>query len=500
MADNLESFFKKKLSDETPGEDQWNMPSDEVWENARPRFQRKRGLFIQRKYLIAIALIALIGMAAFVFVWNQDAPEIISAEDLVVHESDADPTNNKTELATEFVASESITIIDEEKKNSLDEMKPPAAEEPNENQPENTKDKQQAPSVKAIAMNSSNLDKEIDILNSDAEIADQSALNKEALIIDSIKTDDVIYQSITKDSLIHYAEESAKRTHPDSAFLADSNTNNTEIDQVDEPFVLKNITFEDQGKFAFGLYFAPTLTNTYLRGDMVSGMSKTSPVYLYSSDYGLEVKYHISNKLALVTGIGKSEIRSWSKSDVDFTYDLSTEQILENGEKENTSPIPMSTPFGQINTEVTYRFAGSDQIADGELMQSEMETHQKILYSSIPLGVEYKMMNKNRWAWLAEGGMAFNRSVRDGSEFSSKIIHTGMEMEVTQEKAMSDPDFKQIYLSYYAGTGLSYRISKSFQLSSSLRYFGNINKVNLQDHMTTNVRGFNFKIGVYFIF
>ena len=45
MADNLESYFKKHLSDDTPAKDNWNVPSDDVWEKVLPEIQRKGSLF-----------------------------------------------------------------------------------------------------------------------------------------------------------------------------------------------------------------------------------------------------------------------------------------------------------------------------------------------------------------------------------------------------------------------------------------------------------------------
>ena len=63
MADNLESYFKKHLSDETPGEGNWNVPSDDVWNKALPEIQKKRGLFIPWKYLYIIGVLVIAGLA-----------------------------------------------------------------------------------------------------------------------------------------------------------------------------------------------------------------------------------------------------------------------------------------------------------------------------------------------------------------------------------------------------------------------------------------------------
>ncbi len=258
--------------------------------------------------------------------------------------------------------------------------------------------------------------------------------------------------------------------------------------------------FPNKGKFGIGAYFAPTLTATYLRGDMISGLINTTPVFLYSSNYGLELKYYISNKWAIVSGVGQSDIRSWSKSSVDFSYNADTEHIMETGEKENTSAIPMPTPFGSIDTEVTYRFSADENIASGEQMQSELETHQRILYISIPIGVAYSLINYVKLDWLAEAGIGYNRSVLDGSEFTSRIIHLGDEMKVMGEEMTSHPNYRTSYFNYYVGTGINYRISDHFQFNAVARYMGNIDQVNLQDNMTTNVHVLQLKLGFNYFF
>ena len=59
MADNLESYFKKHLSDESRGKDKWNVPSEKVWENALPEIRKKKGLFIPWRYLYLLGFLTV---------------------------------------------------------------------------------------------------------------------------------------------------------------------------------------------------------------------------------------------------------------------------------------------------------------------------------------------------------------------------------------------------------------------------------------------------------
>ena len=147
----------------------------------------------------------------------------------------------------------------------------------------------------------------------------------------------------------------------------------------------------------------------------------------------------------------------------------------------------MSSPFGTVNTEVTYRFPGSDNIPDGEIMHSELETHQDVKYLTIPIGAEFNMIDFSHLSWFAEGGLSFNYATKDATKFSSRIIHYGNDMNVVGEEITGHQTYKDYYFGYYLGIGIKYNISNKIQLNSSLRYNGNVSPVNKQDNMSTRI-------------
>ncbi len=506
MADNLESFFKKHLSDESSGEDNWNIPSDSVWEKALPKIQKKSGVFIPWKYLIIIGLISVVGIAFVLITWNYQDIETPNGNEIAgleIENSDQNQNtiqssdsltkgndyqneiaikNNINKEAPNKIVKEDLLVYESTKRTTIKDSKnsdlPVIIEKntiqtKNENQTKLVEDKTlYIPAGKKIEKDASEKQ------SSNNAIAVPKAEKIETEVISStplLVTNDSINKRILQNKLAEDSEDL-------------------------EVSITKEEVYSNKGKIGIGVYFSPTLTATYLRGDMISGIENTSPVFLYSGNYGLEIKYHFSNRFAIVSGIGRSEIKSWSRSLVDFAYDSDTEHIMDNGEKENTSPVPMPTPFGEIDTRITYQFPGSEEIPNGEMMQSKLETHQSIMYLSIPLGVEYNIINFSRLNWFAEGGVCYNSSILDGSEFSSKIIHKGDDMNVMHEEMIGHPSYKDYYFNYYVGTGINYRLSKLFQVGASAIYKGNLTKVNLQDNMTTNVHGLNLKIGILYFF
>ena len=111
MADNLESYFKKKLSEDKPGEGDWNVPSDKVWEKVLPEIQKKRGLFIPWKYFYLAGILLLAGLIfLFWFIGTPEenqgadkAPEIVGTEQ-TFRDSPSDAIKNTTKTDGEEIA------------------------------------------------------------------------------------------------------------------------------------------------------------------------------------------------------------------------------------------------------------------------------------------------------------------------------------------------------------------------------------------------------------
>jgi hypothetical protein len=481
MADNLESYFKKHLTKDTPGEDNWNVPSDDVWDKVLPEISKKKGLFIPWKYLYILIVIVLAGLAFILWPTADDA--VLNTEEI------EGIANNDVSKATQ---NKSITPNK-------------TAETPNLN--------------KAKAENESLASTEIinkDITHTNSNILTQkseSSSNQYHVAKDYLSEEiDNRMEPVQKVLFIEDVHE-IREQNEIAGML--SVTIDLPLRPVEKKLLNKNVTtyalpvdlekkkpepFDNRGKFGIGVSFKPTFTSTYLSGEMNTGFMETGNMYLYVSNWGFEARYYLSNRFTLVTGIERSEIKSWSKSLVDFGYDTSTEHIMGNGQKENTSPVPMPTPFGEIDTEITYRFPAEEEIPDGELMNSELETHQEVRYLTIPFGLEYTMMRFRHFSWFSEGGIAYNRALRDGTSFTSRILHEGHDMDVVSEIMTSHPSYTMNYLNFYIGTGVNYQFSKAFQINGSARYFGSITKVNLQDNLSTYVQGFNFKIGIVYLF
>ena len=491
MADNIETYFKKHLTDEKPGVDNWNVPSDEVWENVLPEIQKKRGLFIPWKYLYIIGGIIVIILLAL-FLWpsnssiqtNEENEPITTIEEKINNET-TQPINAEN---TENLRSEGESKTVETTQNNTDTKQNTTEKLEMANygkEPVNTIEAEVTKTAESNYINSTTQEK----LNIESKTQNQGSLSRitkyesqnELAQINRLtpRTVDFLTVSIADNSLLNILNQPVEH-----------------IDLPDE----KKEPFDNKGKFGIGIFYAPAFTSTNLKGNPNSGEIKTSSQFYFSNNWGLELKYNISNRFSVVAGVGRFEIITYSKSLTGFDYNLSTEHVMPSGEKQNTSPIPMLTPFGDVNTEITYQFPGGAEIPNGEPMYSVMETDQQIRYLSIPIGVEYNILRFSHFDWFANGGLNYNLALKDATQFSSRILHNGNDMNVVSEKIMGNPTFNKGFLGFNIGTGLNYQFSKSFQISGSANFFRNITKVNVQDNMSTYLNGYNLKVGIFYLF
>ncbi|NOX47790.1 MAG: hypothetical protein GXO89_12515 [Chlorobi bacterium] len=482
MSDNLESYFKKQLSDESSGKDDWNVPSDAVWEKTLPKIQKRKGIFIPWRYLYILGMALFIVSGLLLFRTEYFKSDIKTSQGFAQNNSE-DTSQNINTGQKEKVSSSLETIKEKKTAKMVANNKKPVEKglfQGNKHTVKQTK-------TEHLRIDKTEREK--------PTMAKKAKTQNEALP----KTPEPFREKAngknigTKEPNTVLATIETNETRPTKEMIADSSFSLASGRPDIEPV-------SNKGKLGFGVFFLPTYNSTYISGEMSLGKIETGNTYLFSANYGFEIKYYLTDRFAIATGIQRTQIKSWSKSIMEFAYDSSTEQDMGNGETENTSEIPLMTPFGEIGTSITYRFPSTGNLPDGELMESNFETQQEILYISIPVGIEYNIVASRKINWFAEGGLLFNQSLNNATDFSSRVIHDGNDMKVMGEEMENGPDYTNNFLSYYIGTGINYNLSSSFQIGGSARYFDNLSKLNLQENMSTHLNGFSLKIGIVYFY
>ena len=515
MSDNLESYFKKHLTDQTPGSDEWNIPSDDVWQNVAPKIGRRKGLFIPWKYFYFLAAgLALIIAAVLFFPKNRNE---FQAEKNRISALEAESAPSKMADSTEEIAHSRQKENERDKANNESLKKDTESNQKLENI--NVKNHSIVEST-AIVASANNKDSPPQNLKTETS----APINESNKVI---KTGNGINQSGKSNPEIVVASAGSNQSKGVSDnFDKPKSPDYATVDKFGAPiFIYSDPVYSfpvnegyiplkgqnylnnqkanpipfSQGKFGIGAYYAPTYSTTMVKGLTLQGGDQMGNTFLFSNNWGIDFYYYLSNRFTLVSGVGSYEIRSWSKTTNQFGYDPSTEHDMGNNQTANGTSQSSSTPFGSMETEVIYSFPSDANIPDGEIMESVSETFQNVRYLTIPLGVEYNFLKREKGLLFLETGINYNVSMRDKTELKPQVLHQGDEMNIMESTIVQSPDYENNYWGFYIGTGLKFPVSTRIQLLGTLRYNRSISPLKSIGDASTNVQAYQFKLGVVYL-
>jgi len=524
MSDNLESYFKKHLSDENPGEDAWNVPSDDVWRKVAPEIRKRPGIFVPWRYFYMIAAgLALVIAVVLFFPENRNEfqakkSEIPASETestplkrdnpkeeispLVQKEKEQVKANKKSLTEDNGLSQESEQVVVEN--SSIVEATTIVASDKNKDIPVEELKTEPTTDIVAIMVtdNSETPVNELDTKSSGTAVA-IADINQEEIASDSKErgeTPAVTSSSKSSTNALGDKYGAPIFIYSDPVYYFPENLVYKPLKGQDNLNKQKanSIPFS-VGKFGIGAYYAPTYSTTMVTGLTLSGGDQMGNTFLFSHNWGFDFYYYLSYRFTLVSGVGSSEIRSWSKTTNQFAYDPSTEHDMGNNQTANGTETTSPTPFGSISSDVIYSFPSDANIPDGEIMESVSETFQNIRYLSIPLGVEYNVMNREEGRWFLETGINYNISMRDKTELIPQVLHQGDEMNIMESKIIQSPDYENNYWGFYIGTGYKYPVAPRIQLLGTLRYNRSISPLKSYESATTNVQAYQLKIGVVYL-
>jgi len=538
MSDNLESYFRKYLKDETPAPDQWNIPSDNVWEKVQPEIGKRKGIFIPWKYfyIFGIGLVLLISTLVFLpdnrtelqanknpvktkailtNKANTNASSPVSPikdelesnrknkPDVEISNPGVVPNQSKNENNHQSVSSKNASEIkytDQHPTNNTGSIRNKSIDKKEDTSDRsfsafattNSKNatrqnKQKANAIDAKDLNaadfSQNKNDSFTISNTD----NNHQINSNKIEIRDSYLSDSQFSAlvINSNSINHFSENQWQGNLKGYAYL-----NSQKATPINHSF----------SKFGIAAYYAPTYSSTNVKGLELPENNQMGNTYLYSNNWGFDFNYYLSYRFTLVAGVGSSEIRSWSKTTSQFNYDLSTEQDMGNNQKANHTSQTSVTPLGILTSEVTFSFSADTNIPNGEIMESVSETFQNVRYLSIPLGFEYNLLKREKSIWFLETGVNYNLSIRDKTKIAPQVLHQGDEMNIMNTTITQDPDFKNNYWGYYIGTGVKIPLNSRIQLFGAIRYNISISPLKTIGSATTNVQGYQLKLGVAYLF
>jgi hypothetical protein len=524
MSDNLESYFKKHLRDETPREDAWNVPSDDVWRKVAPEIRKRPGIFVPWRYFYFIgAGLALIIASVLFFPENRnefqaeknEIPAQETESTIPKKESPKEEISPSAQIESEQLKANKGTLtenagLNQQSENDVDKnpsiVESTAVVESVKNKDIPVKEvKSETPTTVAevtLGVNAENQVKESGTDNTETIVAfASSSLNENTA---GLKADEGNEYTASRLSTAEYIADdkfgSPIFIYSDPVLYFPENRGYLPLKGQDylNKQKAKPIPFS-QGKFGIGAYYAPTYSTTMVKGLSLPGNDQMGNTFLFGNNWGFDFYYYLSYRFTIVSGIGSSEIRSWSKTSQQFAYDSSTEHDMGNSQTANGTAQTSPTPFGEIGSEVIYSFPSDANLPDGEMMESVSETFQNIRYLSIPLGVEYNLLNREKVRWFLETGVNYNVSIRDNTELKPQILHQGDAMNIMESRISESPNYENNYWGFYIGTGVKIPVSPRIQILGTVRYGTSISPLKSIGDVKTNVQAYQLKLGVVYL-
>ncbi len=115
--DKINQFFVQRLGDDTPGDDGWNMPSDDIFESAKLHFPKKKEK--KRPFLFwlsgGVVVAMVLGLGLYSFFGDTDLPVEIKS----VNNIESKINSNENTIVKSIDQKDEIKSIKEERKESI---------------------------------------------------------------------------------------------------------------------------------------------------------------------------------------------------------------------------------------------------------------------------------------------------------------------------------------------------------------------------------------------
>ncbi len=477
--DKFEKLLNNRLLDEAPAEDGWNIPSDDIFEQALPYFQKekkkRRGFFF---WFGIGALLIGSGMLISYLKLNNNLKKIDQKIDhMIIHGNEHHP-----DLSIDDPCPDDFIIESSSKATSMI---------PNKG---NTLLK---------IMNNKN-HKE----------------HKNALLEEKTKTTTVFDDEIDKASNSFYTASDANKNQEQAIKFPEQDqkqdpfqgkSTGAIIPQVplllktlplkkhvlEMPFTeatpLKSNHIKRKRNLKFGILYVPAFNATKL-----SGFNEDYKVliednnFIYANGIGIQLNYQLFGNFHLNTGLFYHDIFIRSKNALEINYD-STVGI-------NKIAMEMKSPMGDATGSVTFKHDGPDPVPEGEMINSETELKHRICTVEIPLNIEYALAVSPRITLNFIVGSSFNKAIHDYVELSAILTHHDEVMEQEKSSLDNHTSFRKSFWNYNVGIGGYYNLSRRYALYFSGNYRQSFKPIVEENNVETSLQGINLKTGLFYNF
>ena len=470
--DNIKNFFQKRLVDNTSLTEDWNTPSEDIWEKAKVHFpkeeeSRKPFLFI----CLGLAALILVGFIGYTLLGNIQDQQI--ADNNLLEETDENLTVNNAETDSYLIRASSA--------NNANTSPVKSQIEKNINNTNNNK-------IDPIKQNKSKAINSTNRINKSNEIAAKpidNNLNKTNIELSHQFIGDEGMEtshstSNSNPTLSTSLSSTLSTSTSANSTLVENNANNTiDIIKLSElqgaPIDLLKYDITD----SLNMNFVITPLKEYKKWEV--GVS-TSPlaipiVKLINADSldseitNIKLKYIglnlpvtriLNEKWSITSGLYYKRGNLTAKFEEEETLDIGDNISLMLDEMTGTTNISLEDK----TQEIELRLKPDEQIIDGDVLLANGSGKFEFNVFQIPLLANYHI-RKNKFEYIFSFGTSADLAYVKISEFD---IALSKENRIITQPITFNP-LSHYYLEYsmYAGVGAKYHFNESTNLSYTLK-------------------------------
>lgn len=489
--DDLDNFFRKYLNQSSSSEEEWSIPSDDVWERALPHFKeekKKRGIAFWLAIGCGILGIVLATMGVVLFQMHHKINHL-EEEQTIIKAQQADLSLNKNSTISEVSSNDLLekTAIEKAFRKKINPKKTKTAnafniknsEKDFSNSTKNSASKLYQ-SQNLSLLDNSTMATEADLLTllppKNIELFDAEKQQElEPLVIQTgLKSID--FREVEAENALAFSKKLPKAAKYLSTKKSFANTLGFEL-----------------------MYFAPTLMN-FSNDDAENPVLLGYNNWTWSKGLSFNVVYQFNHRWSLTSGAARSNLNKQFLAYGIENYNELNNKSFKDGHIENQVILDMFSPIGNTNETITIQ---SDRrrlvphntpvILDGSIMH-----HLEMV--RIPIGIRYNALKFNHLQLNTEIGIGYNMVTSNNYNVSYGIllndeIITRRDYTIELETPISNDIWDATFT-----LGLQQRIGNHWNWNWNVSYTQSLHKIanNVTEYEMNYWKGLKLQMGLGF--
>lgn len=459
----LEKYFKKHLKDTNPSEDEWNVPSDDLWNNAKvhfPKEEKKRNPFLF--ILFGMGLVLGILGATYYFNYIQPSTNTIAAQAI----DDLKTSNTSERINTTEINSQPQQLKEKKtnEKITTNENTTIAIKDPFVAQKIQKKTKIKPSKIKKEATTSSN--------------------NGGSKILFSNEISEAKQKSAVESSLGKVKSESSiVNREGDIINPKKSNIlNEHSLGMLDYlPLAMLDLKYSDlDEKVKVGKYKPLAKAKKWEVGlANVRFLIPFDKVNLTDEDDGSKINLDLEYFGWSLSGTRRFSKR-WSLTtgaafiNADFQMNFTDSELYEQGETENGLYLKMADSFpggtieiNDVKREIEIEYIDGLEPKNMDMLELEGRLPLSAKLVSIPILVNYHLGRRNNFEFMLHSGFSLDFVKFSIDEIDFRIYNENT--LITKPVVFAPIDETALAISAYVGGGVKYHLNDKINIDLSSR-------------------------------